>query len=1006
MVSAGWIEFASPGWLLLAPASWAFVWWTSRRSLDGVRRWSLWTPRALRCLLALLLAGALAEPTLARRSDRVAVVAVVDASASVPADGRDAALAWLAQAATAQRSPDDLLGVVVVGKSAVVGALPQRTLRAPMVDVVVDPDATDLGAGVRLALATLPSDAAGRIVLVSDGVDTEGGLLEAARAAAGAGVPIDTLPVRYRRQRETALEAIEAPPLARVDEPVTLRFLLRSTEPATGSLTLTIDDRPVDLDPSGPGLGAPIELQAGVNVRSIPLAFPTAGAHRLRAVFTPDDPAADGLAANNVAEAAVMATGEGRVLVLADAASGAEGLVQLLEEEGLAVETRSPEAAFDSLVDLAGYDAAALVDVPAYSLGRRQQEALRRYVHDLGGGLLVVGGPRSFGAGGWIGSPLADALPVGLDPPQKRQMPRGALAIVLDSSGSMAAPVAGVGTKQQAANEAAALAVASLSRLDLVTVIRFTGAHQVVVPLRERGDAAQIARMLRRVGPGGGTYIYGALEEAWRSLRGAKAAVKHVILLTDGQSTGSPMQGAQIARRMAEDGVSLSTVAVGDSADAQLLKGLADIGGGSFYELRTEAQLRQLPRIFIKEAQTIKRPLIWEGDPTPPIRLPVPAEPLRGITGALPPLTGHVVTAPREGLATTPLTTGQGDPLLALWQYGLGRAAAFTSDAGARWAASWRDWEGARPFWSQLLRWVMRPDEPANIRVRAHQQGERALVEVDIFDENGSPLTTGTLSGRAAHPDGSSEAFALVPVGPGRYEGAFPIAAAGAHLFSVQLELPGEGDGSGATATLRSAIVRRPALERRALRDNETLLRRAAQTTGGRTLALGEQVSLFARQGLRWPVARRPVWLWAAGLALTLLVVDVGARRVRLDLEAVRQALRRAIIRPSPVSATRVQRLRQARERAAAATRATTAQPHAPQPAPLDAAALAAARSTGANDAAGVEAAQPAPLAARGSAPALEEEPLEGLGRLLRAKRRAREALQQQTLNDDKELEP
>lgn len=1025
LLTAGPIELAQPLWLLLIVPLWVFIFWAARRSIAGLGARTRIAAIAVRLLVAAALVAALARPHLRKTSQDVATVVVLDTSASMPADMLDGVRAAIEQRAAASRRTGDRLGVVTVARDGFVESLADRRVSRVDAQHPGDRSATDLAAGVRLALATLPEDAAGRVLLVSDGNDTLGGLLAAAEVAAGAGAPIDVAPVRYQRDREVALDALIAPPIVRKGEPATLRFSLRATRAVEGRLTLAINDQPVDLDPDAPGVSALLSLQPGVNVQAIPIEFPAGGAQRLKAVFTPINPADDAISANNLAEAVTLVAGEGRALVLADSASGAEPVLDALRAAGVAVETRPPEGGFNSLVDLAGFDAVALIDTPAYAFTLAQQEQLRAFVHDLGGGLLVVGGERSFGAGGWIGSPLADAFPVKLDPPQKRQMPKGALAIVLDSSGSMGSSVAGVGTKQQAANEAAALAIESLSRLDLVTVIRFTGAHDVVVPLRERGEPGDIARRVRQIGPGGGTYIYGAMNAALDILKGADASVKHVILLTDGQSTGSPMQGVAIANEMAANRITLSTVAVGEGADRNLLAGLANVGGGQYYELTNDQQLRNLPQIFIKEAQTIRRTLIWEGEPVAPVRQPAPSEPLRGLGASFPPITGHIVTAEREGLALTPLKTPTGDPLLAHWQYGLGRVAAFTSDAGRRWASGWPAWPGDEAYWSQLVRWTMRPEAPANVRIDSREQGDETIVALEAFDAAGEPLDFARFSGLAIHPDLERSEFAIAQVGPGRYEGRFASSAPGAHLITIKYSVPG-GEGQTQEGALRAAAIRKPAVEFRALRDNAALLAQVAQRTGGRVIdlfqapggdaspAAADQVgdSLFSRAGLAMPVARTPIWLPVALAALALFVIDVGVRRVRLDARAMLAAVKRFIFRGRAASARQVGALREARDRARRrAAVESTLRSEAEAIAPERAAAVARrkieASATSPPEALeAVLAAATKPRSARSAiasgskrseqdmAGAVEQDEEVGLSRLLQAKRRARQSLQ------------
>jgi len=915
-VTLGPVEFRSPVWLLLIPALWALAWLISRRSLAGLGAATRRAAVSARFLVFALLAAALAEPAWRTTAEDVAVSVLVDVTPSVPVDARRDAVERIERAA-AEARPNDRLGVITAAKEPLVQRLPSARERIIELGDPGESQSTNLAAAVRLALASAPDDAALRLLLVSDGVETEGSLRAAAESAAAAGVPIDVAPIDYSIDREVIVDSLVTPTTARQGETVNARFVITSTAPTVGRLSLRLNGSPIDLDPDSPGVSAPVELEAGANIKTVPIALPSTGPQRFEAFFEPGAQGDDAIAQNNAQSAVTFVSGEGRVLVYSDDPTASQHLVQALIGSGLSVEIRPTSRAHRSLIDLGAYDAVVMIDTPAYAFSQAQQEELRTYVHDLGGGLVKVGGPDSFGAGGWIGSPLADALPVKLDPPQRRVMPKGALAIVLDASGSMFSPIAGGVTKQEAANEAAALAVNSLSRLDIVTVIVFSGWHEVVIPpVEKQAVAGEVERRIRSAAPGGGTWMYPAIDEALKQLASVNASAKHVILLTDGQSTGNPSRGVNTARRMQEEKITLSTVAVGAGADTNLLQHLAGVGGGRFYTIATQAELDALPQIFIKEAQTVKRPLIWEGDPFPPQLVNVAAAPMRGV-GSVPPLSGYVVAADREGLSLTTLRGQKGDPILAQWQYGLGRAVAFTSDATNRWSPQWVAWPQYDAFWAQHVRWAMRPSGSANLTVFTERRGDQTRIIVEALDAAGERMNFARFQGRAVGPDGESQAIDLRQTGPGRYEGTLRADDPGAYVLNVGYRAP-RSDGSVERGSVRAAVVRAAADEHRSLRSNEALLREVAEITSGRILPRDlENADLFSRDGLTMPVAAESIWLAVALAALGLFVVDVGVRRVRIDLAAIAAWVGRAVSRAPEAKGEPVGALRAARERTA-----------------------------------------------------------------------------------------
>lgn len=995
------LEFRHAWWLVLAPALWLAVWLLARRSLAGLGATTRRVAIALRFGVIALLASALADPVWQKTSEDVAVTIVMDVSRSVPPEARETAQSQL-QTASGGAPTTGRVGVVSAAREALVQALPSERVRTIEVGDAGDLDATNLAAGVRLAMASAPEDAALRIVLVSDGNENVGSLLDAAQSARAAGVPIDAYVVGYHHESEVMLDELIAPATARRGETVNVRFLLTSNAPTIGRLQLTLNGQPVDLDPDSPGLSATVELVEGVNTVAVPVTLNTPGPQRFEAFYEPAVPTDDTLPQNNRQSSVTFVADQGRVLVFVgdNAEPAAEPIIRALHRADIATEVRPSIEGHSSLLELGSYDALVLIDVPAYDFSQEQQEELRTYVHDLGGGLVTVGGPRSFGAGGWIGSPLADALPVKLDPPQKRIMPRGALAIVLDSSGSMADLATPKYTKQQAANEASILAINALSRLDIVTVIRFSALPETVIePMTVEQAGNQIHR-IRNIGPSGGTHMYSAMERAHELLRNVDAAIKHVILLTDGQSAGSMNEGVSIAHAMARDRITLSTVALGEAAAVTLLQELARIGGGESYVVTTQNQLLQLPQIFIKEAQTLKRALIWEGDPITPTVINVGAEAMRGID-AVPPVSGYIVTADREGLSLVSLRGEQDDPLLAQWQYGLGRSVAFMSDAATRWSPAWPAWEGAQAFWAQHVRWAMRPSGSSNLTVYTERQGDDTVVVVEALNSAGERMNFARFTARVVTPELGSETLALRQAGPGRYEGRFKSQAAGSYLVNLRYDAP-RADGEGVErGSAQIAVSRSFAEEHRALRDNLPLLRQVAQVTGGRVITTQDPIDsafLFDSAGLTMPVRAAPIWLPVALAALVLFLIDAGVRRVRVDVAAILAAVRRALGKRKAASEQQIGALRAARER----TQEKLARRRAGEAVAMGG---MSHRSEIAN--AKFEADQSAP-----AAPPLEKAPLQrveraavkdveedeaGMSRLMRAKRRAREEMDENT---------
>lgn len=529
-----------------------------------------------------------------------------------------------------------------------------------------------------------------------------------------------------------------------------------------------------------------------------------------------------------------------------------------LRAEGLRLDVWEPARLPDSPDSLPPDSVLVLDNIPASALPERFQEALGGWLQQGRGGLVVIGGDRSLGPGGYRDTPLASWLPVEPRFERDEERPVVALVLVLDRSGSMA------GEKLALARTAALAAAEALAPRDLIGVITFDAEAQWLVEPTAAADRAGLRRRMETVTAGGGTAIAPALALAAERLPGLSAGRRHLILLTDGISQPGPME--DLVRRLAAAGVTTSTVGVGHDADPNLLTLLAGLGGGRFYNTPDPGQM---PQIFTLETERIAQTGFRE-DPfvVQPGRRARWMEDATG--GQAPPLLGYALTTARPG-ADVWLRAGAGDPLLASWRVGLGRAAVFTSDARARWAQEWLKWERFGAFWAGILRHVQPPGRGAveNLRAVEVAAGWKFAWEPESEALNGME-PVGLL---ARAPDGSVQRLELEEVWPGRWEVEMETRDVGMWTVEAVLRLPDGGEQHRWAAEVHrrepGAVVR-PADRR--------LLAEWARAGGGVVDPGGwadlpqPGVGVIGRVG--FPLEP---WLWA--LALALFVIDLWWRR-------------------------------------------------------------------------------------------------------------------------------
>jgi uncharacterized membrane protein len=855
--------------------------WRSRRNEET---WKWWTSLLLRTLVVLGLVGAIAQPSFVRRGEALTTAFVLDRSRSIPPGILKDAREFSQELVAGKREPADRVAAVTVGRDAEIASQPDARSVIPSEEHSGDRDASNLAAGVRQALSILPSDTAKRIVLISDGNENIGNVLAEADVAKANGIPIDVVPLEYESPNEVVFESLKAPTRARPGQTADLRLLLRSQRPARGTLFLRDGGRPVDLDPDAPGDGLAVELEPGPRTISIPFPLEGAGTRRFEAVFEPADDLQDSMLENNRSTAVTFVDGSGTILVV-DPTDGVASapFVDALRKGSLEVRVADPSALTTGADFFSGYDAVVLANVPKWSIDGETDRLLRAYVHDLGGGLLMLGGDQSFGAGGWIDSDVASVLPVKLDPPATRQMVRGGLVLIVHSCE--------MPQGNYWAQQVSIAAIEALSRLDLIGIITLVNGPTWSHALQEAGDKSSAIAAARSMIVGDMFDFESSVSMALKSLEDSKAGQRHIIIISDGDP--APPTAATIARAVASK-VTITTVMVsghGTQQDYVNMKYTAESTSGRFYEVTNP---KNLPKIFTKEAAVVSRSLLVEGEFSPGVA-PSTSGPIRGVTG-VPGISGYVLTIPRDGLSQVEIAnkTEEGvDPIYAYWNHGLGRSIAFTSDAGTRWTKAWTSWGEYRAFWEQSMRWLLRPAVPTNAQVRTRVEGDVAIVDLEATDPGGGFASNLDPTAMVVTPTGISRGLTAVQTGPGRWRVEFPVTEAGSYLVNFGL---GKGEDGRRSSVQASVSVPYPK-EFRTVRDNRALLEQIADKTGGRVLQMANPAGIdaFLREGLPIPESARRMWDLMAILAAVLFLIDVAVRRIAFDWAGARQSVAGAV---------------------------------------------------------------------------------------------------------------
>lgn len=842
-----------PLWLL---ASLPLVWWVGSRSRTKLSSRHIFTAGALRAAVLFVLMLALMRPFWQAGTSDVSVVYALDVSRSVASGFVQSALDFVAEA-NAEARPMHARYVVFADRPRLVNSpadIPKLAVVERATDAapeVINQGATNLERALDEALHGFEPNEVKRLVLFSDGNQTAGDVWRVLPRLQAAGARLFAFPATPRAPDDAWVESIQAPQPLRRDEAATV--VVRVTSQRGTRARVRIASGSTQL------AARSLRLLPGSNTVPLQVRLREQGAVALSVEVQADG---DTLSDNDRLQQSVWVAARARVLYV-EGQSGTDGYLRdALIRDGLDVTVGTGGDLPESVDRLAPYDAVIVSDVPVADLTVPRMEALAAYVRDLGGGLIFAAGETTYGQSGLSSSVLEEVLPVEFKAQEKRK--DLALVICLDRSYSMK------GRPLDLAKAATRAALALLEEQHRFAVVAFDSQPHEAVPLQYVRSRRKAEDLIDRIQASGQTNIYPALAAAWRMLHSLGAKKKHIIVLSDGDT--APADFDRLLKRITDAQISVSTVTLGRAGDPELMAKIASLGNGKAYVAEDVAQL---PEILIEDTQNVSRATLIEDPFRPVVKRRIEA--LRGIDFAHgPPLRGLASTKPKED-GEVFLATESGAPVLARWQYGLGRAVMFASDVKNRWAADWLSWEGYGRFWSQLVRDTMRRDTGEDVAFDVLREGNEAHVSLALMTAQGKWRNRLAPSVRVTLPNGSRTALALRQTAPGQYDDRMPVTTSAATPFTFQLE-----DAGGVSRDLaQRAGIRRLyypfADEYRSLPPDVELLRALAEKTGGKLAP--STAEIFADQGDRGST-RFALWPWLAALALALYLCDIAVRRV------------------------------------------------------------------------------------------------------------------------------
>ena len=830
----------------------------------------------LRTAFLVLLGLGLTRLVRSDETHRVATVVVLDVSESVANSTLEKARAEVERLYKAKAEGDVVKLVAFAHRPRAVPLERDGKLALPPVAELRWKDAqnspkTDAGSNIQSALqlsyGLFPPGFLKRIVLLSDGLETEGSLLSEANHAKRFGARLYVRPFRDPPPGEVAVAALRLPDKVDIGQPFEVTAEVYASRATNAKARLFQGETLNGLE----GV-RDVALKAGNNELKFKSVVRVGGevtyALKLSDIGADDDR----FAQNNAMDVTLDVPGRPQVLYIDGQPQRGSYLVSALSAQQFDVDLRPASAMPGSLREMERYDFMILSDVPREAISDAAQELIEKYVRDLGGGFLFAGGEAGYGLGGWGHSTVERLLPVRMDAERRKEMPGVAMALVIDRSGSM------TGLPMEMAKAACRATVETLQGDDLIEVIAFDSTPARYVKMQPARYRSRIQNDIARIQPGGGTEIFSSLDMAYQDLSVVQARKKHVVLLTDGQA---PVQGIKdLATGMLAEAITVTTVGLGEGVNQELLRSVADAGGGRFHLVPDP---NSLPRIFTRETELIAQQAAVEE--WFPVEQVGNADFLKGIgMSAAPLLHGYVATQLKPAPAQLILQSDRGDPILARWRAGLGWAVAWTSDVKNNWAVDWLRWGGFSKFWGQFVREHMRIKRRQELPMQVEMRDSTVHAVVDAFtaDErfdnqlDSKLVVTGPATSKGK---GESRNVPLRRTAPGRYEAELRLDEYGSFLLRAEHARIAP-DGSLQPFASSFGHVSNPYPREYARFEPDVELQSRAAAAAGGTLD-PEPAQVFDPQGEKI-VYYRPLWSRFVLAAILVFLLDLLVRRVRL----------------------------------------------------------------------------------------------------------------------------
>jgi len=810
---------------------------------------------AVRILLLLCIILAMAGVSVSKRQKKSETIFLVDVSDSM-SQNLEEIEAYIQK--NIQEMPEKhLCGVVAFGKDTAVDQFLSEQKIFSSFTVAPVTTATNIEKALQNACSMFDEGVSKRIVLLTDGNENEGSMSVAATTLKGNDVELYTIAMEdcIGGNKEVYIDGLTVPSVVHVGDHYNVTVSVTSNVETNAVLSLY----------AGRTLKGQqdIRLNKGTNQYVFEDEGVDGTIAQYKAVIEPEE---DTIRVNNTYAAFSQIEAKPRVLLVEGTVNEGNEFEKVLAAANVDYDKVTPKGVPKAVSELNQYKAVITLNVHYDDLRDGFASSLASYVKDFAGGYICIGGDNSFALGNYRGTELEEILPVYMDLQGEKEVPKMAMAMVIDQSGSMSSPaddnttVTGLDLAKQAARSG----VDQLRAVDEVGIMAFDDTYHWIVPIRLADNISEIQDSISSIAYGGGTSIYPAFQEAYNQMVKSDAKLKHIILLTDGQDAFRDYQ--DLINRVNEAGITVSTVAVGYDADKELLEDLADQCGGRYYYTDIN---NSIPRIFAQEVYLSTNTYLMNEEFYPTVSSG--NEMLSGVfEEGCPALYGYIAATPKQ-TADVLLMSDREDPVLSTWQYGLGRTVAWNSDGNNEWTAEYAGWENYPLLWSNIIHYVVSDTELLDDTLEMVKSGNHATIRYETKEYDKNTKVNAVITDEEGH----AKEVSLDAIKPGSFEAELAMDVTGVYNVSVRKQ-----DGEEILKNYNTAYANQYSAEYQ-FHDSTTELASFVNQAGGKLINMEEDIWKMKQETVRSKVSLTIPFLIAA---IFLLLFDIAIRRLSIDV--------------------------------------------------------------------------------------------------------------------------